>query len=170
MVSLFFFVAKQEKGALWPTQDYWELNKGTIKNTYPLPLVSELLDKLKGATIFSKLDLQNSYNNVQIKDGNQWKAAFKTNRGLFIPTVMFFGLSNSPATFQAFMNNILSDFINKGWSVVYMDDILLFSKNPEDHREQTERLMRRIQKHNLYLKLEKCKFNVTEVVFLGILI
>uniref|UniRef100_A0A0W0FTF7 Reverse transcriptase-rnase h-integrase n=1 Tax=Moniliophthora roreri TaxID=221103 RepID=A0A0W0FTF7_MONRR len=114
MASLFFFVAKKEKGALRPTQDYRELNKGTIKNAYPLPLVSELLDKLKGAKVFTKLDLRNGYNNVQIKDGDQWKAAFKTNRGLFKPTVMFFGLSNSPATFQAFMNDILSNFIDEG--------------------------------------------------------
>uniref|UniRef100_A0A0W0FNV5 Reverse transcriptase domain-containing protein n=1 Tax=Moniliophthora roreri TaxID=221103 RepID=A0A0W0FNV5_MONRR len=135
MASPFFFVAKKEKGALRPTQDYRELNKGTVKNAYPLPLILELLDKLKGATIFTKLDLRNGYNNVRIKDGDQWKAAFKTNRGLFEPTVMFFGLSNSPATFQAFMNDVLSDFIDEGWCVVYMDDILLFSRNPEDHRE-----------------------------------
>ncbi|ESK82885.1 reverse transcriptase-rnase h-integrase [Moniliophthora roreri MCA 2997] len=126
MALPFFFVAKKEKGALRPTYDYQELNKGTIKNAYPLPLISELLDKLKGANIFSKLDLWNGYNNVQIKDRDQWKAAFKTNRGLFEPTIMFFGLSNSLATFQAFMNNILSDFINEGWCIVYMDDILIF--------------------------------------------
>ncbi|ESK88589.1 reverse transcriptase-rnase h-integrase [Moniliophthora roreri MCA 2997] len=129
----FFFVAKKEKEALRPTQDYWELNKRTIKNAYPLLFISELLDKLKGANIFSKLNLQNSYNNVQIKDRDQWKATFKTNRGLFKPMVMFFGLSNSPATFQAFMNDILSDFINEGWCVVYMDDILLFLDNRKEH-------------------------------------
>uniref|UniRef100_A0A0W0G5G3 Putative reverse transcriptase-rnase h-integrase n=1 Tax=Moniliophthora roreri TaxID=221103 RepID=A0A0W0G5G3_MONRR len=170
MASPFFFVAKKEKGALRPTQDYRELNKGTIKNTYPLLLISELLDKLKGATVFTKLNLRNSYNNVRIKDGDQWKAAFKTNRGLFEPTVMFFGLSNSPATFQAFMNDILSNFIDEGWCVVYMDDILLFSKDQTEHRKQTERLMRRLKKHDLFLKLEKCGFDVTEVVFLGMVI
>ncbi|ESK87517.1 reverse transcriptase-rnase h-integrase [Moniliophthora roreri MCA 2997] len=147
-----------------------ELNKGTVKNAYPLPLISELLDKLKGAEIFTKLDLRNGYNNVRIKDGDQWKAAFKTNKGLFEPTVMFFGLSNSPATFQAFMNNILSDFIDEGWCVVYMDDILLFSKDPIEHREQTEWLMRRLKKHDLFLKPEKCEFEVMEVVFLGMVI
>uniref|UniRef100_A0A0W0GEN7 Putative reverse transcriptase-rnase h-integrase n=1 Tax=Moniliophthora roreri TaxID=221103 RepID=A0A0W0GEN7_MONRR len=170
MVSPFFFVAKKEKGALQPTQDYRELNKGTVKNTYPLPLILELLDKLKGAMVFTKLDLRNGYNNVRIKDGDQWKAAFKTNRGLFEPTVMFFGLSNSPATFQVFMNNILSDFIDEGWCVVYMDDILLFSKDQAKHREWTERLMCCLKKHDLFLKLEKCEFDVTEVVFLGMVI
>uniref|UniRef100_A0A0W0F9J8 Reverse transcriptase domain-containing protein n=1 Tax=Moniliophthora roreri TaxID=221103 RepID=A0A0W0F9J8_MONRR len=170
MASPFFFVAKKEKGALRPTQDYRELNKETVKNAYPLPLISELLDKLKGATVFTKLDLRNGYNNVRIKDRDQWKAAFKTNRGLFEPTMMFFGLSNSPATFQAFMNDILSDFIDEGWCVVYMDDILIFSKDRDEHRECTERLMRRLKKHDLFLKPEKCKFDVTEVVFLGMVI
>ncbi|ESK82075.1 reverse transcriptase-rnase h-integrase [Moniliophthora roreri MCA 2997] len=170
MASLFFFVAKKEKGALRPTQDYRELNKGTVKNTYPLLLILELLGRLKGATIFTKLDLRNRYNNVRIKDGDQWKAAFKTNRGLFEPTVMFFGLSNSPATFQAFMNDILSDFIDEGWCVVYMDDILIFSKDQAEHKERTERLMRRLKEHDLFLKPEKCEFDMTEVVFLGMVI
>uniref|UniRef100_A0A0W0FSN7 RNA-directed DNA polymerase n=1 Tax=Moniliophthora roreri TaxID=221103 RepID=A0A0W0FSN7_MONRR len=170
MASPFFFVAKKEKGALRPMQDYRELNKGTVKNAYPLPLISELLDKLKGATVFTKLDLRNGYNNVRIKDRDQWKAAFKTNRGLFEPTVMFFGLSNSPATFQAFMNDILSDFIDEGWCVVYMDDILIFSKDQDEHRKRTERLMHRLKKHDLFLKPEKCEFDITEVVFLGMVI
>uniref|UniRef100_A0A0W0FPL4 Putative reverse transcriptase-rnase h-integrase n=1 Tax=Moniliophthora roreri TaxID=221103 RepID=A0A0W0FPL4_MONRR len=117
-----------------------------------------------------KLDLRNGYNNVRIKDGNQWKAAFKTNKGLFEPTVMFFRLSNSLATFQAFINDILSDFIDEGWCVVYMDDILLFSKDLAEHQEWTEQLMRRLKKHNLFLKPEKCEFEVTEVVFLGMVI
>ncbi|ESK81494.1 reverse transcriptase-rnase h-integrase [Moniliophthora roreri MCA 2997] len=170
MVSPFFFVAKKEKRALHPTQDYRELNKETIKNVYPLPLVSELLDKLKEANIFLKLDLWNRYNNVQIKEGDQWKAAFKTNRGLFEPTVMFFGLSNSPATFQAFMNDILSDFIDEEWCVVYMDDILIFSENALDHEERTKRLLEHIWYYDLYLKLEKCEFDITEVIFLGMVI
>uniref|UniRef100_A0A0W0FV00 Reverse transcriptase domain-containing protein n=1 Tax=Moniliophthora roreri TaxID=221103 RepID=A0A0W0FV00_MONRR len=106
-------------------------------NAYPLPLVSDLIDKLKDAAIFSKLDLCNSYNNVRIKDGDQWKAAFKTNRGLFEPTVMFFGLMNSPATFQAFMDDVLQNFMVEGWCIVYMDDILIYSDMPEQHQERT---------------------------------
>uniref|UniRef100_A0A0W0F7V0 Reverse transcriptase domain-containing protein n=1 Tax=Moniliophthora roreri TaxID=221103 RepID=A0A0W0F7V0_MONRR len=127
MASPFFFVSKKKAGALRPCQDYRDLNNRTIKNQYPLPLITDLIDKLMTACVFTKLDLRNEYNNIQIKDGDQWKAAFKTPRGLFEPTVMFFGLTNSPATFQAFMNDILKDFINKGWCVVYMDDILIFS-------------------------------------------
>ncbi|ESK82116.1 reverse transcriptase-rnase h-integrase [Moniliophthora roreri MCA 2997] len=134
MASPFFFVAKKEAGALQPCQDYQDLNNRTIKNRYPLPLVTDLVDKLKMARVFMKLDLRNGYNNIRIKDGDQWKAAFKTPRGLFKLTVMFFGLTNSPATFQAFMNDILKEFIDEGWCVVYMDDILIFSDEINLHR------------------------------------
>ena len=79
----------------------------TIKNCYPLPLIQELIDKLKSSKVFSKMDIRWGYNNIRIKEGDEWKAAFRTNKGLFEPTVMFFGLTNSPATFQAFMNHIL---------------------------------------------------------------
>jgi hypothetical protein len=99
MASPFFFVAKKEEEALWSCQDYRILNKATIRNAYPLPLISELLDKLQGAKRFTKLDIQWGYHNIWIKEGDEWKAAFKTNRGLFEPTVMFFRLCNSPATF-----------------------------------------------------------------------
>ncbi|ESK83158.1 hypothetical protein Moror_14995 [Moniliophthora roreri MCA 2997] len=170
MASPFFFVGKKEKGKLRPTQDYRRLNHGTVKNAYPLPLVSDLIDKLNGATIFSKLDLRNGYNNVRIKDGDQWKAAFKTNRGLFEPTVMFFGLMNSPATFQAFMDDVLQDFMAEGWCLVYMDDILIYSQNPEQHRERTLRLLQRLKEQDLYLKPHKCKFDVNEIDFLGLVI
>ena len=96
MASPFFFVSKKD-GKLRPCQDYQKLNEGTVKNSYLLPLISTLLDKLKGARYFTKLDLRSGYNNVRIKDSDQWKAAFKTSRGLFEPTVMFFGLCNLPA-------------------------------------------------------------------------
>ena len=110
--SPFFFVGKKD-GALRPCQDYRTLNNGTVKNAYPLPLISDLLDKLKGAEYFTKLDVRWGYNNIRIKEGDQWKAAFKTNRGLFEPTVMFFGLCNSPVTFQAFMDKIFHNEINQ---------------------------------------------------------
>ncbi|ESK81074.1 pro-pol protein, partial [Moniliophthora roreri MCA 2997] len=170
MASPFFFVGKKEKGKLRPTQDYRRLNHGTVKNAYPLPLVSDLIDRLNGATVFSKLDLRNGYNNVRIKDGDQWKAAFKTNRGLFEPTVMFFGLMNSLATFQAFMDDVLQDFMAEGWCLVYMDDILIYSQNMEQHRERTIRLLQRLKEQDLYLKPHKCKFDVDEINFLGLVI
>ena len=127
MVSPFFFIKKKD-GSLRPVQDYCKLNDMTIKNRYPLPLIQELLDKLKGARHFTKLDVRWGYNNVRIKEGDEWKAAFRTNAGLFEPTVMFFGLTNSPATFQAMMNELFRDLIHAGVVVVYLDDILIFTK------------------------------------------
>ena len=134
MASPFFFTGKKD-GSLRPCQDYRYLNEGTIKNSYPIPLVQNLMNKLKGATVFSKLDLRSGYNNVRMKDGDQWKAAFECERGLFEPTVMFFRLCNSPATFQALMDDLFSDTIEEGWLVIYMDDMLLFSKDRKTHKE-----------------------------------
>jgi Reverse transcriptase (RNA-dependent DNA polymerase) len=108
MASPFFFVSKKD-GKLRPCQDYRYLNDWTVKNSYPLPLI---MDKLKGAKCFTKLDVRWGYNNVQIRKGDEWKAAFKTNKGLFEPTVMFFGMCNSPATFQAMMDNIFMTMID----------------------------------------------------------
>ena len=169
MASPFFFVGKKD-GTLRPCQDYRYLNEGTIKNAYPIPLISELIDKLHGATVFTKMDLRSGYNNVRIKDGDQWKAAFICKRGLFEPTVMFFGLCNSPATFQAMMNDTLADMIAEGWLVVYMDDILIFSKDKETHHQRTRRVLQRLQEHDLFVKPEKCVFDVQEVEFLGAII
>ena len=126
--SPFFFVPKKD-GSVRPCQDYWYLNFHTVKNTYPPPLISNLIDKLKGLSIFIKMDIQWGYNNVLIKPEDRWKAAFITPLGLFKPTVMFFGLCNSPATFQPLMNHIFGDLIAEGWLIVYIDDILIHSNN-----------------------------------------
>ena len=93
----------------------------------PLPLILDLIDKVKDAKLFTKFDIRSGYNNIRIKEGDEWKAAFITPRGLFEPTVMFFGLSNSPATFQRFMNDSFKDMIAEGWLIVYMDDMLITS-------------------------------------------
>ena len=112
MASPFFFISKKD-GKLRPCQDYRYLNDWTIKNAYPLPLISELFDKLKDAVWFTKLDIRWGYNNIRIRAGDEWKGAFKTNRRLFEPTVMFFGMCNSPATFQSMMDNIFADLKEK---------------------------------------------------------
>ena len=125
---------------------------------------------MKGTQWFTKMDIRWGYHNIRIKDGDQWKAAFKTNKGLFEPTVMFFRLCNSPATFQAMMNEIFKDMLDEGWIVIYMDNILIFSKNQEEHQEQMKHILQCLQEHNLYLKAEKCKFEVQEVEFLGMII
>ncbi len=120
---------------LRPVQDYRKLNKMTIKNRYLLPLISELIDKLCGAKYFMKLDVRWGYNNIRIREGDEEKAAFHTNCGLFEPTIMFFGLTNSPATFQWMMNDIFHDLIAEGKVTIYLDDILIFLKDLKEHRE-----------------------------------
>src|SRR5277367_2404831 len=107
MASPFFFVTKKDR-KLRPCQDYRYLNDGTIKNAYPLPLISEIMDKLKGAKYFTKFDVKGAYNNIRIRGGDEWKGAFKTNRGLFEATVMFFVMCNSPATFESMMDSIFA--------------------------------------------------------------
>ncbi|SJL13535.1 uncharacterized protein ARMOST_16979 [Armillaria ostoyae] len=169
MASPFFFVKKKD-GTLRPVQDYCKLNEMTIKNRYPLLLISELMDKLGSAKYFTKLDVRWGYNNVRIKKDDKWKAAFRTNRGLFEPTIMFFGLTNSPATFQWMMNDIFKDLIATGKVTVYLDDILIFSKTLEEHRKITRRVLELLRKHKLFLKAEKCEFEVLETEYLGVII
>ena len=122
MASPIFFIKKKD-GALRLIQDYRALNVVTVKNKYPLPLISELIEKLRGVKYFTKLDVRWGFNNVRMKEGDEWKAAFRTNRGFFEPLVMFFGLTNSPATFQTMMNDIFHELIMEGVVVVYLDDI-----------------------------------------------
>jgi len=149
------------------TWDYQRLNDWTIKNAYPLPCVGNLLHKLKGAKYYTKFDLRWGYNNVRIKKGDEWKAAFK---GIFKPTVMFFSLCNSPPTFQNMMNNILKEEINKGWLLIYMDDILIFTDDHLKMEEYTKRVLKKLQDNDLFLNLNKCIFDITKVEYLGLII
>jgi hypothetical protein len=169
LASPFFFVKKKD-GKLHPTQDYRKLNDLTIKNRYPLPLISELVDKLSGTKVFTKMDIRWGYNNIRIKEGNEWKAAFCTNQGLFEPTVMFFGLTNSPATFQSFMNHIFHDLIMQGHVAVYMDDILIFTNDHKQHAQIVKQVLQILCDNDLFLKPEKCVFHVSEVEYLGVII
>jgi transposase InsO family protein len=169
IASPFFFIKKKD-GSLRPVQDYRRLNDMTIKNRYPLPLVSELMDKLKNAKYFTKLDIRWGYNNVRLKEGDEHKAAFITNRGLFEPLVMFFGLTNSPATFQNMMNDVFRDLLATGKVVVYMDDILIFSDDLTELRLLTRRVLDVLQEHKLCLKPEKCVFEALEVEYLGVIV
>jgi hypothetical protein len=167
--SPFFFVKKKD-GSLRPVQDYRQLNDLTIKNKYPLPLIQELVDKLSKAKYFTKLDVRWGYNNIRIKEGDEHKAAFLTNKGLFEPLVMFFGLTNSPATFQTMMNDIFRDLINRGRVVIYLDDILIFSSDLNEHRQTVKEVLEVLRKHKLYLKPEKCEFEKTKIEYLGMII
>jgi len=130
------------------------------------------MDKIKasGAKYFTKFDIRWGFNNVWIKEGDEWKAMFKTNMGLFKPMVMFFGLCNSPATFQAMMNDILKDELAEGGVIVYMDDILIFSKTKEKLEELTRRVLQQLRENDLYLKPGKCEFCKTQIKYLGLII
>jgi hypothetical protein len=132
-----FFFIKKKDGKLCPVQDYQPINKWTKKNRNMSPLIPQTIDRLSGCTLFTKFDVRWGYNNVRIKEGDEWKAAFLTPEGLFEPTVMFFGLTNSPATFQMMMNTIFQKEVSQGWLSVYMDDIAIHTKRrPNETEEQ----------------------------------
>ena len=169
MASPVFFVKKKD-GALRFVQDYRALNAMTIKNRYPIPLINDLINRLKGARFFTKLDVRWGFNNVRIRKGDEWKAAFRTNRGLFEPLVMYFGLTNSPATFQTMMNDIFQDLILSGDVMVYLDDILIAHSDLRTHRRIVAEVLRRLRKHKLYLRPEKCEFEKSEIEYLGVII
>jgi len=132
MAALVFFIKKKD-GSLQLVQDYQVLNSMMVKNKYPLTLISELVLQLRGAKYFTKLDVHWGFNNICIKPRDEWKVAFWTNQGLFEPLVIFFGITNSLATFQTMMNNIFQDLIAEGIMVVYLDDILIFTRMEEEH-------------------------------------
>jgi hypothetical protein len=165
-----FFFAQKKDGKLRPVQDYRRLNAMTKKNRTPLPLISETIDKLKEAKYFLKMDVRWGFNNIRIADGDQEKAAFLTKRGLFEPMVMFFGLTNSPTTFQTMMNNILRPLIMQGKVLVYMDDIIVFTNDIEEHQRTTREVLEILRRNNLYLKPEKCEFEKTTVEYLGVIV
>ena len=146
--------------------DYRGLNNVTEDDTYPLPVAENLFARLRGATVFSKLDLRSGYYQVQIKPEDVPKTAFITRYGLFEFVVMPFGLKNAPATFMRLMNNVLKDFIDV-FVVVYLDDILIFSKNEKDHEGHLRRVLMKLREHKLFAKRSKCAFFKEEIEFLG---
>ncbi|QRW18200.1 Retrotransposable element Tf2 protein [Rhizoctonia solani] len=160
---------KKADGSLRLVVDYRKLNDVTHKNVYPLPRQDDLMAKLRHAKMFTKLDLRWGYNNVRIKEGDEWKTAFRTKYGLFKYLVMPFGLTNAPAAFQHFMNNLFRDLIDVT-VVIYLDDILIFSEKPEDHPTHVREVLSRLMKNQLFCKLSKCHFHVTTVDYLGIVI
>ncbi|QRV97850.1 Retrotransposable element Tf2 protein [Ceratobasidium sp. AG-Ba] len=160
---------KKPDGCLRLVVDYRCLNNITIKDRYALPRQDELIEKLQHAKIFTKLDLRSGYNNVCIKEGDKWKTAFRTKYGLFESLVMPFGLTNAPAVFQCFMNNIFRD-IPDIYVIVYLDDILIFSNNREEHVDHVKEVLTHLQKHNLFCNPEKCHFAVTTVTYIGLVI
>jgi hypothetical protein len=173
--SPFFFVKKKD-GKLRPVQDYRRLNSHTVRNQYPLPLIAQLISDLSGAWIFSKVDVRQGYNNVRIKKGDEWKAAFKTKFGHWEPLVMFFRLTNSPSTFQEMMNVIYKEVIEKhaarGTIIrIYMDDIAIATSGTrQDHIDAVRDVLRVAEQHDLYFKLSKCTFHASSIDYLGVII
>jgi len=164
-----FFIKKKD-GSLQLVQDYRVLNAATIKNKYLLSLISKLVSQLCGAKYFTKLDVRWGFNNVCIKPGDEWKTAFRTNHGLFEPLVMFFGMTNSPATFQTMMNDIFRTLIAEGVVVVYLDDILIFTETEEEHEQAVQRVLEVLAEHKLFLCPKKCEFHRKRIEYLGLVI
>jgi hypothetical protein len=169
MASPVFFIKKKD-GKLRLVQDYRRLNKITIKNRYPLPLAADIVNRLTGAQLFTKFDVRWGYHNIRIKSGDEWKAAIITNRMEVEPTVMGFGMTNSPAKFQSLMNSVFADLIATGVVAVYMDDILIYTPTLAEHRKIVREVLQRLQDHDLYLKPEKCEFEKQEIEYLGMII
>ena len=150
--------------------NYRYLNEWTIKNNYLLPLISDILENIGTMKVFTKMDLRWGYNNVRIKKGDEWKAVFMMLEGLFEPMVMFFGLTNSLATFQAMINELLRDLINTGKVATFIDNVIVGIETEEEYDKLVVEVIRRLEANDLYVKLEKCKWKVREVGFLGVVI
>uniref|UniRef100_A0A8L0DMZ4 Gypsy retrotransposon integrase-like protein 1 n=1 Tax=Oncorhynchus mykiss TaxID=8022 RepID=A0A8L0DMZ4_ONCMY len=161
-----FFFVKKKDGSLRPCIDYRGLNDITVKNRYPLPLMSSAFEILQGARFFTKLDLRNAYHLVRIREGDEWKTAFNTPLGHFEYRVLPFGLANAPAVFQALVNDVLRDMLNI-FVFVYLDDILIFSPSLQIHVQHVRRVLQRLLENCLFVKAEKCSFHAPSVTFLG---
>jgi len=157
---------KKKDGTLRLCIDYRELNKITIKNKYPLPRIDDLLDQLQGAGVFSKIDVRSGYHQLRIKPEDIPKTAFRTRYGHYEFTVMPFGLINAPTAFMDLMNRVFRPYLDK-FVVVFIDDILIYSKNEEEHAQHLCIVLQTLREHQLYAKLKKCEFWLEEVVFLG---
>jgi hypothetical protein len=146
--------------------DYRRLNEVTIKNKYPLPKIEDLFDQLNGAKVFSKIDLRTGYHQLKVRESDIPKTAFTTRYGLFEYTVMSFGLTNAPAYFMNLMNKVFMKFLDK-FVVVFIHDILVYSKTEEEHAEHLQLVLGTLREHQLYAKFSKCEFWLKEVGFLG---
>lgn len=162
------FVPKKD-GGLRLCVDYRGLNAVTLKNRHPLPLITETLDRLSGSKIFTKLDLKDAYHRIRIKEGDEWKTAFRTRYGHFEYLVMPFGLANAPATFQAYINRALVGLVDTT-CVVYLDDILIYSNDPSQHWNHVKQVLERLRQFSLFVNLKKCQFGTQRVEFLGFIV
>jgi hypothetical protein len=175
ITSSFFFIKKKDD-ELCPVQDYRTLNKHTVKNNALLPNMKQAITDLADSFIFTTFDVRWGYNNIRIKDGDQYKAAFKTCFGVFEPNIMFFGLTNSPATFQTMMDQIFRPIIDKHTLLgtvirIYMDDIIIgTSSSITAHTAAVHNVLDLLATHDLYLKISKCVFHASCVPYLGVIL
>jgi len=157
---------RKKYGTLRMCIDYRQLNKLTIKNKYPLPRIDELFDQVKGATVFSKIDLRSGYHQIRIKEEDIAKTAFRTRYGHYKFVVLPFRLTNAPATFMCLMNSVFRKFLDK-FVLIFIDDILIYSPTKEEHEEHLRSVLQTLREHQLYAKFSKCDFFKEEIQYLG---
>lgn len=162
-------VVRKPGGGLRVCVDYRALNAITKKSRYPIPNINETLSRLGRAKIFTKLDVVAAFNRIRIKEGHEYLTAFNTRYGQFEYLVMPFGLCNAPGTFQSFINNSVLEYLDR-FCTAYLDDVLLYSENEEEHAENVNRVLRRLRERELHLDLDKCEFNVRSVKYLGLIV
>ena len=160
---------KRPDGKLRLVVDYHSLNAVTVKNRFPLPLIPKMLDRLHMAKVFTKIDLRNAYHQVRVKEGDEWKSAFRCREGHFEYQVCPQGPTNAPAMFQYFMNDILREYLDIV-CVGILDDVIIFSATPEEHVVHVRKILEVLRQHKLYAKIEKCEFNREEMTFVGFLV
>jgi hypothetical protein len=146
--------------------DYRSLNEVIVKNKYPLPRIEDLFDQMKGASVFSKIDLRLRYHQLKIRESDIPKTAFRTRYGLYEYTVMSFELTNAPTYFMYLINKVFMKYLDR-FVIVFIDDILIFSKMMEEHEDHLRLILEKLRSNHLYAKFSKCEFWLTEVVFLG---
>jgi len=159
-------LVKKKDGSFRLCVDYSQLNKFTIKNKYPLPRIDDLMDQLRGVSVFSKIDLRSGYHQIRIKAEDIQKTTFRTRYGHYEYQVMHFGVTNALAIFIDYMNRIFHPFLDQ-FVVIFIDDILIYSKTFEEHEEHLRIVLQILKEKKLYAKLSKCEFWLEEVKFLG---
>nr|GEY58194.1 putative reverse transcriptase domain-containing protein [Tanacetum cinerariifolium] len=157
---------KKKDGSFRMYIDYRELNRLTVKNRYPLPRIDDLFDELQGSSVYSKIDLRSDYYQLRVRKEDIPKTAFRTRYGHYKFQVMPFGLTNAPAVFMDLMNRVCKPYLDK-FVIVFIDDILIYSKNKEEHEEHLKLILELLKKEELYAKFSKCEFWIPKVQFLG---